>query len=121
MQEAQNVANEVAQQVDTSGYSEATPGPNGRRFPLAMDLVLRMSILRHDKRRAICTQPTDSGNPLGLVVAARFPSGRLKLESLGKFTPIWGLVHKMNTSLDLLPKMDVSLIVKKAQKCGWTP
>lgn len=35
MQEAQQVRDEVAQQVDTSGYSETNPGPNGETFSLA--------------------------------------------------------------------------------------
>ena len=35
MQEAQQVRDEVAQQVDTSGYSEANPGPNGETFSIA--------------------------------------------------------------------------------------
>lgn len=39
MQEVQQVRDEVAQQVDTSGYSEATPGPNGETFSIAPSLL----------------------------------------------------------------------------------
>ena len=89
MQEAQNVANEVAQQVDTSGYSEATPGPNGATFSVGDGFGFEnVDFAPRQAPRYLHATNLDSGNPLGLVVAARFPSGRLKLESLGKFTPI---------------------------------